>query len=187
MDNETLNLIQARMANSAIGPSTIRGMAPSGTIKYVRGFLAAYDLAQLMRWTQGTYIDQLDEVTDALLDHVQAEVEKRPALEWGGCRKCVNIFLRNAMYNRYLAEAYRLDRLEPWMEVPLDSHVAAGLQNERIQNTPRWHTVIGLTKDESEVWQGIASIVAGKKGIHRVHLDVHYWRRKKEDDEDGRK
>ncbi|NKF92332.1 hypothetical protein GO286_04614 [Ralstonia solanacearum] len=177
---ETLGLIQVRMANSAIGPSTIRGMAPSGTIKYVRGFLAEYDLAQLMRWTQRTYTDQLEELTNSLLDHVRAEVEKKPALEWGGCRKCVNIFLRNAMYNRYLAEAYRLDRLEPWMEVPLDSHVAAGLRGENIPGTPRWGTVIGLTKEASEVWQGIASVAAEIKGIHRVHLDVHYWRRKQQ-------
>ncbi len=123
-------------------------------------------------------------MTAALLAHLRANVQGR-ALEWDGCRKCVNIFLRNAIYNRYLAERYQLDRLEPWMEVPLDSHVAEGLWNEGIPDTPRWETVIGLTRKASEMWQGITSVAAGGKGIHRVHLDVHNWRQKKV--EEGKK
>ncbi|WP_055335324.1 hypothetical protein [Ralstonia solanacearum] len=178
MDKKTLDLIQLRMAHSAVGPSTIRGMAPAGTIGHVRDFLGGYNLRHLKRWTQRTYTARLDEMTAALLAHLRASVPER-ALEWGGCRKCVNIFLRNAMYNRYLAEKYQLDRLEPWMEVPLDSHVAEGLWDEGIPDTPRWETVIGLTREVSEIWQGVASVASARKGIHRVHLDVHYWRRKK--------
>ncbi|MCL9841445.1 hypothetical protein PP715_19090 [Ralstonia solanacearum] len=185
MDKETLDCIRRRMAHSAVGPSTIRGMAPAGTIGLVREFLGGYNLGQLKRWTQRTYTARLDEMTAALLVHLRAS-GKEQALGWGGCRKCVNIFLRNAMYNRYLAEKYQLDRLEPWMEVPLDSHVAAGLRKEEgISDTPRWETVIGLTREASEGWQGIASVAAAGKGIHRVHLDVHYWRQKKV--EDGKK
>ncbi len=175
MDKKTLDLIQLRMAHSAVGASTIRGMAPAGTIGHVRDFLGGYNLRHLKRWTQRTYTARLDEMTAALLAHLRASVPER-ALEWGGCRKCVNIFLRNAMYNRYLAERYQLDRLEPWMEVPLDSHVAAHLRAVGLPDTPDWSTVIGLTKEESEDWQRIASDVAASKGIHRVHLDVHYWR-----------
>ncbi|KFX78536.1 hypothetical protein KR98_13255 [Ralstonia solanacearum] len=159
-------------------------MAPAGTIGLVREFLGGYNLGQLKRWTQRTYTARLDEMTAALLVHLRANGKKQ-ALGWGGCRKCVNIFLRNAMYNRYLAEKYQLDRLEPWMEVPLDSHVAEGLRDEGIPDTPRWETVIGLTREVSEIWQGIASVAAAGKGIHRVHLDVRYWRQKKV--EDGKK
>ncbi|WP_231663425.1 hypothetical protein [Ralstonia solanacearum] len=66
----------------------------------------------LKRWTQRTYISGLDELTAELLEFLGANVTGR-ALEWGGCRKCVNIFLCKAMYNRYLAREYELDRLVP--------------------------------------------------------------------------
>ncbi|MDB0544001.1 hypothetical protein V4C85_20240 [Ralstonia solanacearum] len=89
----------------------------------------------LKRWTQRTYILLLDELTAALLEYLRANVKGR-ALEWGGCRKCVNIFLCNAMYNRYLARQYELDRLEPWMKVPLDSHVTVHLRAEAFQVRP---------------------------------------------------
>lgn len=66
------------------------------------------------------------------------------------------------------------------MEVPLDSHVAAGLKQDALaakldQIPPRWKTVIGLTPELSDRWQSLAQAIAEKGRIHRVHLDVRYW------------
>jgi len=88
----------------------------------------------------------------------------------------LNIFLRNCAYNRFVCEEFGLDKLEPWMEVPLDSHVATGLKSEQEgAHLRRWKSVIGLTRIDSDALQAVALKVAMRKGINRVHLDVHYW------------
>ena len=46
---------------------------------------------------------------------------------WGAARKAVNLFLRDALCNRYLAEEFNLKKAEAWMEIPLDSAVARGI------------------------------------------------------------
>jgi hypothetical protein len=63
--------------------------------------------------------------------------------------------------------------------VPLDGHVAEELQREAeeadFQLPKGKFAVIHLTKDVSDQYQAFATLVAEKKGIHRVHLDVYYW------------
>jgi hypothetical protein len=96
---------------------------------------------------------------------------------WGSARKFLNIFIRNCAYNRFLCEAYQLDQVEQWMEVPLDSHVASGLIDAMPKGVslPRWRTVIGLNPEISDIWQAAAQAVADKEGCYRVHLDVLFW------------
>ena len=50
------------------------------------------------------------------------------ARNWGAARKALNIFLRDVLYNHYLRSRHHLDRLEEWLEVPLDRDVAAALR-----------------------------------------------------------
>ena len=99
------------------------------------------------------------------------------AQHWGSARKFFNIYVRGALYNQYLCQHFDLSALEPWLEVPLDSHVAKGLRGEpEGKGLPRWNTVIGLTRQDSDAYQAVASEVAERKGFARVHLDVIYWR-----------
>lgn len=99
---------------------------------------------------------------------------------WGAARKFLNIFLRDVVYNRYLCDKYELMHIVPWLELPLDSQVASGLREEPGGGSlPRWKTVIGLEKADSQKFQAFATEVAARMGCERVHLDVIYWRREK--------
>ncbi|WP_374626432.1 hypothetical protein [Pandoraea sp.] len=170
-----LKLLQDRLGRTAIGPSTARGMGPPGTIKAARSFLQTYDLRSVKANTPKTFRKKLDDMTYDLIANLPAE-----ARHWGSARKFVNIFLRNCAYNRFMYDAYGLGRIEAWMEVPLDSHVTAGLKLDGLAAKldlipPRWKTVIGLTPELSDRWQTLAQAVAERSRIHRVHLDVRYW------------
>jgi hypothetical protein len=103
----------------------------------------------------------------------------KKAQHWGACRKFLNIFLRGVVYQKYLVEHYDLHHVEPWLEVPLDSHVAKRLRREPggRKAVPPWRTVIGLDARTNTKYQKFASEVAARRGIDRVHLDVIYWRR----------
>lgn len=81
------------------------------------------------------------------------------------------------VYNRFLCDEFKLTRIEPWLELPLDSHVAKGLKRESGGATlPRWKTVIGLDAKTNRLYQEFASGVAKSKGVARIHLDLYYWR-----------
>lgn len=99
------------------------------------------------------------------------------AQHWGAARKFLNIFLRDIIYNRFLCETYELRHIEPWLEVPLDSHVANGLRSEPGGSMlPRWRTVIGLDNKTNQKFQEFAFEVAKSKSLYRVHLDLIYFR-----------
>lgn len=172
MNNEFLVLLQNRIASTSIGPPTARGMGPEGTIDAARDFLRNVDLTKPQRDGKSSFEDMLNGLTEQLQMSLP-----RGAQYWGSSRKFMNIFLRGVLYNRYLCERYNLYELEPWLEVPLDSHVAKGLRLEKGSHVlPRWRTVIGLTPDQNKVYQDFAESVAASKDTYRVHLDLLYWR-----------
>ena len=172
MNDEYIALLQRRIAGTSIGPSTARGMGPGGTIKAARQFLADLDLRRLRKLRQSSFPALLDSMTNELIAALP-----RKSQHWGSARKFLNIFLRGVIYNRYLCERYRLYSLEPWLEIPLDSHVARGLRREPgSEKLPRWRTVIGLSPDENKIFQEFAREVAKSKHTYRVHLDLLYWR-----------
>jgi len=147
-------------------------MGPAGTIPIAREFLTSFDLKRVRADTARVFRNRLDAATEGLRLALPENAQ-----HWGSARKFFNIYVRGALYNQYLCEHFDLSALEPWLEVPLDSHVAKGLRGEREGNgLPRWKTVIGLTRQESDAYQAVASEVAARKGFARVHLDVIYWR-----------
>jgi hypothetical protein len=148
-------------------------MGPKGTIKSAREYLAGLDLATFEKKTESDFLAALDEATLRFTEYLP-----RGGRHWGAARKFLNIFLRSAVYNRFLCEHYNLYRIEPWLEVPLDSQVAKELHNEEGGKLlPQWNTVIGLKKETSQRYQNFAAEVAKRKKTYRVHLDVLYWRR----------
>ena len=173
MDKLLLERLQKRMAGTAVGPATARGMGPAGTIQASRAFLASLDLASVRSKVEWRFRRNLDAATEELQRSLP-----RGAQHWGSARKFLNIFLRNCLYSRYMAHEYQLDVLEPWLELPLDSHVAKGLRKEEGGRValPRWKTVVGLDRSTSDQYQQFASQVAAGMNMHRVHLDVVYWR-----------
>ncbi|MEY4507445.1 MAG: hypothetical protein RL297_2023 [Pseudomonadota bacterium] len=172
MSPEFLKLLERKTARGSVGPSTARGMGPKGTIAAARLYLEGYDLRRIKARSEKTFQLNLDEATDELKYSLPTG-----ARHWGSARKFFNIFLRGALYNRYTCEKYGLIGLEPWLEVPLDSHVAKGLLIEpEGKSLPKWKTVIGLTQDVSLAYQIVARDVATRKKTERVHLDLLYWR-----------
>ncbi len=172
MNKEFIALLQKRIGSTSIGPSTARGMGPTGTIQVARLFLQEFDLQAIKARSESSFRINLELATKALKDCLPQKAQ-----HWGSSRKFLNIFLRNCLYNRFICDHYGLEKLEPWLEVPLDSHVAKGLMLERGSEVlPRWGTVIGLKPEDSNSFQEFAHIVADRKNISRIHLDLLYFR-----------
>ncbi len=171
MNDQLIVLLQKKISN-CIGPSTGRNMGPSGTIGIARGFLKNLDLDKISKKNRESFEIAIDEITYNFQNALPIGGQY-----WGSCRKFLNIFLRETLYNCYLRERYNLEIIEPWLEIPLDSHVAKGLHAEQDGNIlPRWNTVIGLSKEDNFKYQQFAEKLATSKGISRVHLDLFYWR-----------
>jgi hypothetical protein len=173
MNKELIYKLRRREASTAVGPSTARRMGPKGTISAAQEYLASLNLARFRVNSDKESRAALDQATECFLDQLPAGGK-----HWGAARKFLNIFLRNVIYNRFLCEHYGLIILEPWLELPLDSQVAKGLREEANgRSLPRWKTVIGLDRETNKKFQEFATSVAAKESIHRVHLDIKYWRR----------
>lgn len=143
---------------------------PKGTVAAAHSYLEQLDLRVFSTGSATGFRRALDGKTDSL-------ARRLPERRWGIARKCLNIFLRDAAYNRFLCRAYNLDRIEPWLEVPLDRQVAEGLKREAGRGfLPRWRAIKTLDPEVSRRYQDFAARVAKGKGIHRVHLDLLYWR-----------
>jgi hypothetical protein len=97
--------------------------------------------------------------------------EPRPCgLIRGAARKALNLFLRDAFYNVYLRQRFKLARCERCLEVPLDRIVADGLCQRRSEPLPRWPGVKHLTARISETYQRAAELEANSLGLSRVHF-----------------
>jgi hypothetical protein len=168
-----LRMIQERTAQLAIGPSTLRNQGASRVVSSARESLKHLDLRLFKVETLGAFIVSLDNETQNL-----QEALPHGARPWGTARKALNIFLRDALYNVYLSREYALQRLEPWLEVPLDGQVAKALSRQpgggKLQ---RWKGIKDLDPAMSKTYQDFAVTVSERYGVSRVHLDLMYWRR----------
>jgi len=177
-----ISKMQRKVAISAVGPSAVRGRKGGKIIKVVHDFLAETGLASVPRTRQAEFLDWLDQRTSALQDRLPARRgKKRPRRPWGIARKAINLFLRDAVYNKYLSGRFGLDRLEAWLELPLDSQVARRLRQFRrccykcraAKRSPSrrssgevWQTdcvclgwSIAERKRENMVWPGLRDLV----------------------------
>jgi hypothetical protein len=178
MKQEILDLLHSNIAERSVGASTARGM-PKGTVATARAYLARLDLSRFSVTTEKAFQVLLDRRTQYLVKKLVNNHPAPKAQYWGRARKFLNIFLRDVLYNKYLRAAYKLDKIERWLEVPLDSHVAHGLRREAGgHELPRFTGLKGLHSHNNTRYQKFASSVAKKKDIQRrVHLDLLYWRR----------
>lgn len=168
-------LVRKRIANTSISPATARGMGPEGTIKKGREFLFNLDLNDFVKKDEPAFRKVLDIQTERLRKSLPRN--GKSGQHFGSARKFLNIFLRNALYNRYLYREYKLKKIEPWLEIPVDSHVIKGIESENSsKNIPKWEGVIHLSSWENEILQCNAAKIAKSKKMHRVHLDLLYWR-----------
>jgi len=169
--SDFIGVMQHYVAEITLSSSTLRNQGASGVIRSARQFLAALDLTTFSAAERALFEGRLDQCTANLV-----EALPEGARHWGSARKALNLFLREALYNRYLCQAFHLDALEPWLEVPLDSVVAHGLKALSPRGSlPQWTGLKGLTKDRSDPFQLRAQQIADDWGVARVHLDAYLW------------
>jgi hypothetical protein len=166
-----------RIAETSIGFSTLRGH-PSKTISTSRTYLKKLALDDFQCTSVKDFNAVLDKHTIRLSKQIK-KLDYRFAF-WGSARKALNLFLGNAAYHAILRKEYRLDRIEKYLEVPLDKQVASGLitlAEERDISLPKWKTIKGLLPDESNLIQSFANSYAKELGCTRIQLDLLLWRK----------
>ena len=174
---EQIQLMLNRTAELAAGSSTLRGQGPPGTIFKAREFLKDVSPQQFKLQSAVDFRKQLDVVTQSLSAHFLKQ-------NWGAARKVLNIFLRDVLYNRYLCDHFNFESVENWLEVPLDGDVAENLlAASEGKSLPSWPRIKRLTVEVSDQYQSVARKIAEKENIATVHLDLIFWRRKKQANE----
>jgi hypothetical protein len=163
--------LQQRTAWLAIGRSTLRKQGAPGMVKTARRFLARLDLAKFSVLKQATFDAVLEDETKRLMRRFPRPADRN----WGAARKSLNIFLRDVFYSYRLRTSYGLSKIEPWLELPLDSYSYLGLCEDS-SVCEKWLGVKGLTPPANSRLQGIADAVARQLKTFRVHLDLRYWR-----------
>lgn len=164
-----IQAVQGRAARVTLGASALRSQGP-GVADAARPFLATLSLAPFAVSSGRVFAKRLDQATVAL----QATFPHGSG-SWGLARKLLNIFLREALYTRYLAERYQLAKAEASFELPLDSITARRLLELRGAHLPRWPGVKHLSPEASYKYQVAAAAHAADLGISRVHLDAIWW------------
>src|SRR5438067_10654261 len=154
MRTNPARLMHERIAELVIGISTLRNQGAPGVVSAAREFLKQLDLAAFRGGSRERFEARLNVATRRLERRLP-----RGARNWGAARKALNIFLRDVLYNHYLRSRHALDRLEEWLEVPLDRDVAVALRGESEGAAlPRWKTIKRLTPDVSRRYQSVAQV-----------------------------
>jgi hypothetical protein len=170
-DFDFAKALQERIAWLAIGRSTLRKQGAPGMVAVARRFLARLPLCDFTPGKRTDFDETLNRHTARLMRKFPEPANKN----WGAARKSLNIFLRDVFYSQLLRARYGLSRIEPWLELPLDSYAYAGLCNDGDLCTD-WPGVKHLTCDINAHLQNIAAQVASRFDTFRVHLDLRYWR-----------
>ncbi len=174
MTKDFIKLVQWKVAISAVGISTVRKQG-KGILKDIHEFLSELDLQEIPK-SQTKFKFWLDQETNNLV--------KKAKLSWGLARKVLNLFLRDAVYNRYLYDKFKLKDIEKWLEIPLDKIVARALRKKN-KSLPSWPGLkIGQDKQNINIYekyQEFAQALANEKGIARVHLDLYLWLENRKD------
>ena len=165
-----IRTVQHKVAISALPASALRGQGEGGVTAAARSFLRTLDLSQFAVSDATRFAARLDQVTNQLRRALPPK-----CASWGIARKAVNLFLRDAFYNTYLRNRFKLSRAEACFELPLDGVVAKGLRKWVSDPLPRWRGVKHLTPEASGIYQRVALKEALRMHLRRVHLDIYLW------------
>ena len=172
MKNIPLNKIRERIAILAIGSSTLRNQGAPKVKETAQNYLAKMNLNPLIKVSsENEYRSFLDRHTKALSNKFPSGAKGN----WGAARKAINIFLRDCLYNTYICNAFDMEKMSEWLELPLDSYTGKALKKTN-SKLPRWKTIKGLKAEVSDKFQQAALSQATKNQMDRVHLDIEYWR-----------
>lgn len=171
MNHDMIRHIHRYVARYSVSASAARGQRAAGLVGAARAYFSEVPLRSFAVSSELRFRRNLNKHTERLRTELP-----RGARSWGMSRKLLNIFLRNALYTRYLCEQYHLDGAEDWYEIPLDSIIAKRLRKEaKPHELPRWPGVKHLTPATSELYQAVARRAAKRLGVAPVHLDAIWW------------
>jgi hypothetical protein len=172
MNKAQIQNLRRRTAELAVGPSTVRNAGARGVVRAASEALTSVNLKRFNVNSRQTFLRILNRETKK----VRSQLPKG-AQHWGVARKVLNIFLRDVVYHRHLCEHYSLRRIEKWLELPLDAQVAAGITAAAPEpSLPRWHSIKGLTPDDSQKYQDASIQIAKGKGVLPIHMEYEWWR-----------
>lgn len=170
-DKELCRVMHCYLAKIAPAGPALRNQGAKGMAKAAQAFFRTLDLASIPSAEQSEFAQWLDEKSEALCVRFP-----RGGRHWGAARKVMNLFLRHACYNVFVRKMYGLHGIEPWLEVPLDSIVAAKLRHKAGHGKlPHWPGLKKLDKVVSREYQSCAAQWANELSIARVHLDPLLW------------
>ena len=170
----TLEEFRERLANTTISSSTLRNQGAPGVINQARYFLKNLDLQNFATDNEAIFLKELDKQTDLLRLSFPNKSQ-----HWGTARKAINLFLAETYYHKFVCTGYKLEIVEPFLELPLDSQVGRFLMQESQKrgesDLPQWKGLKYLNAKESKLYQDFARRIAKEKGYARVFLDVVIW------------
>jgi len=175
-----LKQIHRRIAIISVGGSAIRNQGAAGLVDIARGYFEnsiSLEKFFVSLKEEGSFKRFLDSHTDQLVDQFP-----KGGKSWGAARKGLNLFFRDLVYNKFIAEKYGLARnFERFneevkhLEVPLDSYVAQGLFKQSNKKLSRWISIKELKTEKSEQYQAFALEYANELKIARINLDLLFW------------
>jgi len=165
-----IDLIQKRIANTAVGTSTVRGQ-PKGTVTIARKNLQLINLKDFSCSSEDQFRKVLDVYTEKLKNDL-------PSKSWGIARKVLNIFLFQAAHDVFLNRNYSLEGIIAFLEVPLDNPNAKKLK--RIAKSKGksldWKNIYSLSPETSNEFQEYAKKYASQKyNCESCDLDIYWW------------
>jgi hypothetical protein len=164
--------LQAHVAMRAITASALRNQGSPGVVDAAREYVAAIDLRETTGLSESQFRKWLNLHTGKLRRRFPVGARSN----WGAARKALALFLRDAIYCLPLSEYYDLARIRPLLELPLDREAHSGLILD-FPMVPVWPGVKALRWRTNAQMQRIAATIAQGRQIHRVDLDIGYWRK----------
>lgn len=191
-------LLKITLINFSIGASAVRNQG-NGIAEPIRERLrkelsVPIFFKNLKHKSERRFDNYLNEMTDKITGLKGISNNDNPSgmVQWGTARKCVNLLFRSVVYNGFMWEEFRIKKADfrsggliDKLEVPLDSYIVKGIKRDckkfkKIEFDSTLYSsfsIIGLDKEiESPYYQNIASLIAQKRNICRVDLDMRYWR-----------
>jgi len=180
--DDFIKQIHRRLAIISVGGSALRNQGAAGLVDIARIYFEnsiSLDKFVACLRDEVSFKRFLNLHTDQLVDQFP-----EGGKSWGAARKGLNLFLRDLVYNKFIAEKFNLAvNFEQFneeikhLELPLDGYVGRELYEGSNNTLPKWKSIRDLTKVVSERYQAHALRIAKEQNIARVHLDLLYWRK----------
>ena len=182
-NDKFIKKVHKRLSIISIGASTLRNQGAPKMVRNARSYIEkSINLKVFVKKlsSEKEFQKYLEKHTNILRNKFPRKARKN----WGAARKGLNIFFREAVYNKFICEFYGLpiefkefNETIKYLEVPLDKDVATALYAEN-KDLKKWKGIKYLKKETSDLYQAEAQLIAKRNNIARVHLDLIYWRKK---------